>query len=145
MFLLKDTKQWHRWGLNPRPLSLESSTLPLSHCAPQYARQVSCMCWCMMRSRGGYSRYWLGLSGGGGGGGGNYIYMTLYECACQRAPFFSAARYTISRLFLRKSIWLTQSFIIDIWMVPFSDIPVWKYSYFCSDIQFRNQNCNIYL
>ena len=31
MFLLKDTTQW---GSNPRPLGLESSTLPLSHCAP---------------------------------------------------------------------------------------------------------------
>ena len=34
MFLLKDTTQWYRWGSNPRPLSLESSYLPLSHCAP---------------------------------------------------------------------------------------------------------------
>ena len=34
MFLLKDTTQWRRWGSNPRPLGLESSTLPLSHCAP---------------------------------------------------------------------------------------------------------------
>ena len=34
MFLLKDTMQWRRWGSNLRPLSLESSTLPLSHCAP---------------------------------------------------------------------------------------------------------------
>ena len=34
LFLLKDTTQWHLWGSNPRPLSLESSTLPLSHCAP---------------------------------------------------------------------------------------------------------------
>ena len=34
MFLLKDTAQWRRWGSNPRPLSLETSTLPLSHCAP---------------------------------------------------------------------------------------------------------------
>ena len=34
MFLLKDTTQWCRWGSNPRPFSLESSTLPLSHCAP---------------------------------------------------------------------------------------------------------------
>ena len=33
MFLLKDTTQWRRWGLNPRPFGLESSTLPLSHCA----------------------------------------------------------------------------------------------------------------
>ena len=32
MFLLKDTTQWRWWGLNPRPLGLESSTLPLSHC-----------------------------------------------------------------------------------------------------------------
>ena len=32
MSLLKDTTQWRQWGLNPRPL--ESSTLPLSHCAP---------------------------------------------------------------------------------------------------------------
>ena len=34
MFLLKDTRQWCRWGLNPRPLGLESSTLPLSHYTP---------------------------------------------------------------------------------------------------------------
>ena len=31
--LLKDTTQWRRWGSNPRPLGLESSTLLLSHCA----------------------------------------------------------------------------------------------------------------
>ena len=34
MFLLKDTTQWCRWGSNPRPLGLESSTLPMSHRAP---------------------------------------------------------------------------------------------------------------
>ena len=34
MFLLKDTTQWRRWGSNPRPFGLESSTLPLSHCVP---------------------------------------------------------------------------------------------------------------
>ena len=34
MFLLKDTTQWRRWGSNPRPLGLETSALPLSHCAP---------------------------------------------------------------------------------------------------------------
>ena len=34
MFLLKDTTQWRRWGLNPRPLGLELSTLPLGPCAP---------------------------------------------------------------------------------------------------------------
>ena len=34
MFLLKDTRQWCRWGSNPQPLGLESSTLPLSHCVP---------------------------------------------------------------------------------------------------------------
>ena len=34
MFLPKDTTQWHRWGSNPRPFCLKSSTLPLSHCAP---------------------------------------------------------------------------------------------------------------
>ena len=33
MFLLKDTTQWRRWGSNPRPFGLESSTLPLCHCA----------------------------------------------------------------------------------------------------------------
>ena len=33
MFLLKDTMQG-QWGSNLRPLGLESSTLPLSHCAP---------------------------------------------------------------------------------------------------------------
>ena len=31
MFLLKDTM---KWDSNPRPFGLESSTLPLSHCAP---------------------------------------------------------------------------------------------------------------
>ena len=30
MFLLKDTTQWRRWGLNLRPFGLESNTLPLS-------------------------------------------------------------------------------------------------------------------
>ena len=30
----RTTTQWRRWGSNPRPLCLESSTLPLSHCAP---------------------------------------------------------------------------------------------------------------
>ena len=35
MFFLKDTMQWRWWGSNLRPLSLESSTLPLSHCAPK--------------------------------------------------------------------------------------------------------------
>ena len=35
MFLLKDTTQWRRWDSNPRPLGLESSTRPLSHCAPR--------------------------------------------------------------------------------------------------------------
>ena len=34
MILLKDTTQWPRWSSNPRPLGLESSALPLSHCAP---------------------------------------------------------------------------------------------------------------
>ena len=32
--LLKDTTQWCRWDSNSLPLSLESSTLRLSHCAP---------------------------------------------------------------------------------------------------------------
>ena len=31
----KATRQWRRWGSNPQPLGLESSTLPLSHCAPK--------------------------------------------------------------------------------------------------------------
>ena len=34
MFLIKDTTQWCRWGSNPRPLGLKSSTLLLRHCAP---------------------------------------------------------------------------------------------------------------
>ena len=34
IFLLKDTTQWRRWGSNLRPFGLESSALPLSHCAP---------------------------------------------------------------------------------------------------------------
>ena len=32
--LLKDTTQWRLSGSNPQPLSLESSTLPLSYCGP---------------------------------------------------------------------------------------------------------------
>ena len=34
MFLLKDTTQLRWWDSNPQPLGLESSPLPLSHCAP---------------------------------------------------------------------------------------------------------------
>ena len=30
----RTTTQWRRWGSNLRPFDLESSTLPLSHCAP---------------------------------------------------------------------------------------------------------------
>ena len=36
--LLKDTTQWRRWDSNPRPLGLESSTIPMSHCALYYGR-----------------------------------------------------------------------------------------------------------
>ena len=32
---------WRWWGSNLQPLCLESSTLPLSHCAPDL-----CLCWC---------------------------------------------------------------------------------------------------
>ena len=39
MFLLKDTTQWRRWGSNPRPFSIESSTLPLSHYAPCFTHE----------------------------------------------------------------------------------------------------------
>ena len=35
MYLLNDTTQLRRWWSNPRPLGLESSTLPLSHSAPK--------------------------------------------------------------------------------------------------------------
>ena len=38
--MLKDTTQWRRWGSNPWPFGLESSTLPLSHCAPSYLSKV---------------------------------------------------------------------------------------------------------
>ena len=41
MFLLKDKTQWCWWGSNPQPLSLESSTLPLSHCAPKCVNWIN--------------------------------------------------------------------------------------------------------
>ena len=45
MFLLKDTLQWRWWSSNPRPLVLgESSTLPLSHCAPSSIKTNSTVC-----------------------------------------------------------------------------------------------------
>ena len=43
MFLLKDTTQLRQWGSNPRPFGLESSTLPLSHCAPYSGSVVECL------------------------------------------------------------------------------------------------------
>ena len=39
--------QWHRWGSNPWPLGLESSTLPLSHCTPCLAERM----WNMRHNR----------------------------------------------------------------------------------------------
>ena len=33
------TRQWRWWGSNLWPLSLESSTLPLSHCAPYLVKK----------------------------------------------------------------------------------------------------------
>ena len=47
--LLKGTTQWRRWGSNPRPLGLESSTLPLSHCAPLQFAVLFCY----------FVRWWL--------------------------------------------------------------------------------------
>ena len=43
--------QWRRWGSNLRPLCLESSTLPLSHCTPVdtcegLMRMISIFCIC---------------------------------------------------------------------------------------------------
>ena len=40
-FSLNDTTHWRRWGWNPWPLGLESSTLQLSHCAPCNANPVN--------------------------------------------------------------------------------------------------------
>ena len=46
MFLLKDTTQRRRWGWNPRPFGpVESSNLPLSHCAPLSAIGVPHRIW----------------------------------------------------------------------------------------------------
>ena len=57
MFLLKDTTQWSRWGLNPWALNLESSTLPLRSLTLTYAADPKsrqhfhytprklCLCW----------------------------------------------------------------------------------------------------
>ena len=33
----RTTTQWRQWGSNPLPLGLESSTLPVGHCAPIYS------------------------------------------------------------------------------------------------------------
>ena len=46
--LLKDTTQWRWCSTNPQPLGLESSTLPLSHCAPKeniYITRVNIWNW----------------------------------------------------------------------------------------------------
>ena len=72
MFLLKDTTQWRWWGLNPRPLGLESSTLPLSHCAPKCDILKKCVkkstlakissVWCFLKStRPVYYQLYLNL------------------------------------------------------------------------------------
>ena len=44
--LLKYTTQWHWWGSKRRPLTLESSTLPLSHCAPSEQENCFIYKWC---------------------------------------------------------------------------------------------------
>ena len=52
MFMLKDTTQWRRWGLNPRPPGLQSSTLPL--CSLHDAEPRFILFWkqCWSRSAG---------------------------------------------------------------------------------------------
>ena len=45
VFCSRTTTQWRRWGSNPRPLGLLSSTLPLSHCAPYVDRDEKAV-WC---------------------------------------------------------------------------------------------------
>ena len=42
--LLKDTTQWRWWDMEPWPLGLESSTLPLSHSAHQCFMCLTCVC-----------------------------------------------------------------------------------------------------
>ena len=43
--LLKDTTQWRLWGTKPRPLGLESSTLPLSYCgSPEHTKPLKLDC-----------------------------------------------------------------------------------------------------
>ena len=53
---------------------------------------------------GGRSAGEGGRAVGAGEGRGKFLYMAEYGCACRTAPFFSAARYTISPLFLNKNI-----------------------------------------
>ena len=59
-----------------------------------------------------------GGRGGGGGGGGAGGLLTP-NGSFFNGSFFSAVRYTISPIFVTKSIWLTRSiFLIGIWKAP---------------------------
>ena len=66
------------------------------------------------------------------------IYDIVWICG-PNSPLFQRCQIYDKPPFSSKKKYMTDPvFIIDIWMVRFSDIPVWKYSYFCSNIQLRN-------
>ena len=69
----------------------------------------------------------------GGGGGDNSLYMTWYGCAARIAPFFSAARYTISFLFPRK-LYMTDPFFLDLYMNGPIFTSLFKCAYFFAQI-----------
>ena len=62
--------------------------------------------------------------------------MTWYGCAARIAPFFSAARYTISPLFQRK-LYMTDPFFLDMNGPIFTSL--FKCAYFCKDIQLETK------
>ena len=71
------------------------------------------------------------------GGEGELPTYDIVRMCLRNSPLLQHCQVYDKTPFLRKSIWPTQFFIIVLWMVPFSDNPVWKYSYFCSDIRLR--------
>ena len=83
------------------------------------------------------------------GGGGNSLYMTWYGCAARIAPFFSAARFTISPLFPKKP-YMTDPFFLDWYMNgPSLNVHIFalifssetqietKLYYFCVNFEYR--------
>ena len=97
--LLKDTTQWRQWDSNLQPLGLESSTLPLSHCATSTAN----LCYRLKHGIGADLSFSC------------YIYAT--KELCHKGTLYRFMQKRIVRSCLPENLKLLTLPVLEIWSV----------------------------